>query len=180
MSTAFVLYTAHIFGYNAEQNGYLFALVGITAVIGQGVLFHKFVNRFGETRLTAFGCILMAFCFFAIPFITPEFTGLAGLIGVCVGLAFANSLASPSLTSLASKVTHEHRQGASLGILQSGGSLARAIGPTLAGPLLNNAANTLDSHTIYRTFFVASAIMFLAFVMALYAVKIIGRNATPA
>ena len=179
MTTAFVLYTAHIFGYNAEQNGYLFALVGITAVIGQGVLFHKFVNRFGETRLTAFGCILMAFCFFAIPFITPDFTGLAGLIGVCVGLAFANSLASPSLTSLASKVTHEHKQGASLGILQSGGSLARAIGPTLAGPLLNNAANTLDSHTIFRTFFVASAIMFLAFVMALYAVKIIGRNATP-
>jgi len=179
MTTAFVLYTAHIFGYNAEQNGYLFALVGITAVIGQGILFHKFVNRFGEARLAAFGCILMAFCFFAIPFITPEFTGLAGLIGVCVGLAFANSLASPSLTSLASKVTHEHKQGASLGILQSGGSLARAIGPTLAGPLLNNAANTLDSHTIYRTFFVASAIMFLAFVMALYAVRIIGRNAEP-
>ena len=179
MTTAFVLYTAHIFGYNAEQNGYLFALVGITAVIGQGVLFHKFVNRFGETRLTVFGCILMALCFFAIPFITPEFTGLAGLIGVCIGVAFANSLASPSLTSLASKVTHEHKQGASLGILQSGGSLARALGPTLAGPLLNNAANALDSHTIYRTFFVASAIMFLAFVIALYAVRIIGRNAAP-
>lgn len=179
MTTAFVLYTAYSFGYNAEQNGYLFALVGITAVVGQGILFHKFVTRFGETKLAAFGCILMAFCFFAIPFITPEFTGLAGLIGVCIGLAFANSLASPSLTSLASKVTHEHKQGAALGILQSGGSLARAIGPTLAGPLLNNAANSLDSHTIYRTFFVASAIMFLAFVIALYAVRVIGRNAAP-
>ena len=27
MTTAFVLYTAYTFGYNAEQNGYLFALV---------------------------------------------------------------------------------------------------------------------------------------------------------
>src|SRR5215213_2326190 len=109
MTTAFVLYTAHIFGYNAEQNGYLFALVGITAVIGQGVLFHKLVKKFGETRLAAFGCILMAASFFFIPFVTPLFTGLAGLIGVCVALAFANSLASPSLTSLASKITHEHQ-----------------------------------------------------------------------
>jgi MFS transporter, DHA1 family, tetracycline resistance protein len=180
MTTAFVLYTAFSFGYNAEQNGYLFALVGITAVIGQGVLFHKFVTKFGETRLAAFGCILMAASFFFIPFVTPSFTGLAGLIGVCIALAFANSLASPSLTSLASKITHEHKQGSALGILQSGGSLARAIGPTLAGPLLNNAANTLDSYTIHRTFFVAGGIMFLAFLMALYAVKLIGRHAASA
>jgi DHA1 family tetracycline resistance protein-like MFS transporter len=176
MTTAFVLYTAYTFGYNAEQNGYLFALVGITAVIGQGVLFHMLVKKFGETRLTAFGCILMAASFFCIPFVTPAFAGLAGLIGVCVALAFANSLASPSLTSLASKITHEHKQGSALGILQSGGSLARAIGPTIAGPLLNNAASTLDSHTIYRTFFTASGIMFLAFLMAIYAVRLIGRH----
>ena len=180
MTTAFVLYTAHVFGYNAEQNGYLFALVGITAVIGQGVLFHKLVKQFGETRLIVFGCILMAASFFCIPFVTPVFTGLAGLIGVCVALAFANSLASPSLTSLASKITHEHKQGSALGILQSGGSLARAIGPTLAGPLLNNAANTLDGHTISRTFFVAGGIMFLAFLMALYAVRVIGRHTATA
>jgi DHA1 family tetracycline resistance protein-like MFS transporter len=176
MTTAFVLYTAFSFGYNAEQNGYLFALVGITAVIGQGVLFHKLVKKFGETRLAAFGCILMAASFFCIPFVTPAFAGLAGLIGVCIALAFANSLASPSLTSLASKITHEHKQGAALGILQSGGSLARAIGPTLAGPLLNNASNTLDTFTIYRTFFAAAAIMFCAFLIALYSVKLIGRQ----
>ena len=176
MTTAFVLYTAHVFGYNAEQNGYLFALVGITAVIGQGVLFHKLVNRFGETRLAALGCILMAASFFCIPFVSPVFAGVSGLIGVCIALAFANSLASPSLTSLASKITHEHKQGSALGILQSGGSLARALGPTIAGPLLNNAANTLDSHTIYRTFFTASGIMFLAFLMALYAVRLMGKH----
>jgi MFS transporter, DHA1 family, tetracycline resistance protein len=177
MTTAFVLYTSYSFGYNAEQNGYLFALVGITAVFGQAVLFHRLAIRFGEARLAAFGCLAMVFCFALIPFVTPQFTGLAGLIGVCIGVAFANSLTSPSLTSLASKVTHDDKQGSALGILQSGGSLARAIGPTLAGPLLNNSANTLDSSTIMRTFFVAAAIMFFAFVIALYAVKLIGKKA---
>src|SRR5688500_2057214 len=51
MTYAFVLYTAFSFGYNAEQNGYLFAFVGLTAVFGQGVLFNGLVKRFGETRL---------------------------------------------------------------------------------------------------------------------------------
>ena len=39
MTYAFVLYTAFRFGYTAEQNGYLFAFVGLIAIVGQGVLF---------------------------------------------------------------------------------------------------------------------------------------------
>ena len=178
MTYAFVLYTAFHFNYNAEQNGYLFALVGLTAVLGQGVLFGSLVKQFGETRLAAFGCLLMTVSFFAIPFITPAWGGVAGLIGVCVMLAFANSLASPSLNTLASKVTHEHKQGSALGLMQSGASLARAIGPTIGGPLLTNASNSLDATTLYRTFFVAAAIMFVAFLIATYSVKLIGKQVT--
>ncbi len=178
MTYAFVLYTAFSFKYNAEQNGYLFALVGLTAVFGQGVLFGPLVKRFGETWLAAFGCLLMAVTFILIPFVSPAFAGLAGLLAVCIMLAFANSLASPSLASLASKITHEHRQGSALGILQSGASLARAIGPTIGGVLLNNSINQIDNSTLYRTFFAAAAIMFVAFLIAVYSVKLIGRQLT--
>jgi predicted MFS family arabinose efflux permease len=52
--------------------------------------------------------------------------------------------------------------------MQSAASLARAIGPTIGGVLLNNAFNKLDDFTLYRTFWAASAIMFLAFLMAIY------------
>ncbi len=114
MTYAFVLFTAFRFNYTAEQNGYLFAFIGLTAVFGQGVLFSPLVKRFGETWLVAFGCLMMAASFVLIPFITPTFAGVAGLLGVCIMLAFANSLASPSLTSLASKVTHDHKQGSVL------------------------------------------------------------------
>jgi predicted MFS family arabinose efflux permease len=72
------------------------------------------------------------------------------------------------LTSIASKVSHEHEQGKSLGILQSGASLARAIGPTIGGPLLSNSMNAIDNSTIARTFWTASAIMLVAFVFAVY------------
>jgi MFS family permease len=79
-----------------------------------------------------------------------------------------NAMASPSLTSLASKISAEHAQGKALGILQSGASLARAIGPTIGGVLLNNSLNKVDSGTVLRTFGAASAIMFVAFIAALY------------
>ncbi len=168
MTYAFVLYTGFRFGYNAEQNGYLFAFVGIVAVIGQGVLFARLAKRFGETRLASVGCLLMASSLFLIPLVGPMSGGLAGLLGICVLLAFGNALASPSLTSLASKVSHDDDQGSSLGIMQSGASLARAIGPMIGGVLLNNAIDQVDEQTLYRTFWTASAIMIVALVIAVY------------
>ena len=78
MTYAFVLYTAFRFGYNAEQNGYLFAMVGIVSVLGQGALFHPLVNKFGEAPLAAFGCLLMALSFVALPFLGPDYGGLSG------------------------------------------------------------------------------------------------------
>lgn len=176
MTYAFVLYTSFEFGYTAEQNGYLFAFVGLCAVFGQGVLFGRLADRFGETRLTVIGCAMMAAALALIPFVTPQMFGLTGLLGICALLAFGNSLASPSLTSVASKITHEHHQGSALGIMASGASLARAIGPSIGGLLLNNAANRMDDFTLARTFFTASAIMLLAMLIAIYAVRLMGRR----
>lgn len=176
MTYAFVLYTGFRFGYNAEQNGYLFAFVGIVSVIGQGVLFGRLVKAFGETRLTAFGCLMMAASLFLIPLTGPASGGLAALLGICVLLSFGNALASPSLSSLASKVSHEDDQGGSLGVMQSGASLARAIGPMLGGVLLNNAANQVDEQTLYRTFWTASIIMIVALFTAVYFMGTFGNK----
>lgn len=176
MTYAFVLYTSFSFGYNAEQNGYLFFFVGIIAVLGQGVLFGPLVKAFRETRLAVIGCVFMAASLFLIPLVGPASGGLAALLGVCVLLSFGNAMASPSLTGLASKVSHEDRQGSSLGVMQSGASLARAIGPIIGGVLLNNAANQMDEYTIYRTFWAASAIMVIALFVAIYFASTFSRE----
>src|SRR6185503_16250478 len=181
MTYAFVLFTAYRYGYNAEQNGYLFAFVGLVSIVGQGFLFHTLAVRFGESRLAAAGCFALVLALFAMPLVVPTpdtfwifplvgsiSGGLLILLGVCVLLSFGNAMASPALTSLASKVSHEHEQGKSLGILQSGASLARAIGPTIGGPLLSNSASAIDNSTLSRTFWTASAIMLVAFVFAVY------------
>ena len=171
MTYAFVLFTINRFGYNAEQNGYIFAFIGILAVIFQGGLFGRLAHRFGEDPLMIIGCLMMAASFFVIPYISPENGGLSGLLIVTAFLAIGNSMASPALTSLASKVATEGEQGRVLGVMQSGASLARAIGPALGGILLNNALNQVDSSTIMRTFWTAAAIMLIAVFISIYFAK---------
>ncbi len=173
MTTSFVQYTMYRFGYNAEQNGYLFAYVGVLAILIQGGIFARLVEKFGEIWLTAVGCLLLMGSFFAVPFVGPVSGGLTALL---VGIAFfsvGNSLASPALTSLASKEAHDEAQGKTLGILQSAASLARAIGPALSAFLLYSATapQNIDDHTLFRTFWTAAAIMLIAVFVALYFVK---------
>ena len=176
MTYAFVLYTSFRFGYNAEQNGYLFFLVGLVSVVGQGALFHLLVKRFGELVLAAVGCLIMCACFVVVPAVGPAYGGLSALIAVCIFLSLGNAMASPALTSLVSKISSEEKQGSSLGIMQSAASLARAIGPMIGGVLLNNAFSKIDNSTINRTFWTAAAIMLAAFVMAVYAVRMVRQS----
>ena len=168
MTYAFVLYTAYRFSYTTEENGYLFAYIGLIAIIGQGVLFNRLAEKFGESALIVAGCLLMVISLFVVPIVGPETGGLSALLVGTAVLAFGNALASPGLTSLASKTAGEHEQGTAMGILQSGASLARVIGPILGGLLLNNAFNTIDDQSLYRTFWTASAIMFVALLVAIY------------
>ncbi len=118
------------------------------------------------------GCLLLVGSLFVVPFVGP---GSGGLVGLLVGIGFfalGNALSSPALTSLASKNADEHEQGKALGIMQSAASLARAVGPIIGGFLLNNAVNQIDDFTIYRTFWTAAAIMFLALLVSIYFAKI--------
>ncbi|MDH3494408.1 MAG: MFS transporter, partial [Acidobacteriota bacterium] len=110
--------------------------------------------------------------------IGPDFGGLAGLL---VGIAFfalGNSLSSPALSSLASKVASEREQGKAMGVMQSAASLARAIGPALAGVLLNNAFGDIDDFTIFRTFWTAAALMVVTFGVALYFAQVKMKSLT--
>jgi MFS transporter, DHA1 family, tetracycline resistance protein len=176
MTYAFVLFTSFRFGYDAEQNGYLFAYVGVIAIIGQGLLFNRMVIKFGEARMIVTGCLLMIASFFAMPYLGPQYGGLAGLLAVCTTMSIGNALASPALTSLVSKISGDHEQGSALGILQSGASLARAIGPMIGGVLLNNALNTIDDRTVTRTFWAAAAIMFVAFLASVYVMRTVREH----
>ncbi|HEX8736643.1 MAG TPA: MFS transporter, partial [Pyrinomonadaceae bacterium] len=149
-------------------NGYIFAFIGSLAVIFQGGFFNLLVRRFGENRLTIVGCLMMSAAFFTIPYIAPDSGGLIGLLSVVALMAIGNAIAAPAVSSVASKISSEKEQGKALGVMQSGASLARAIGPAVGGVLLNNASNHVDNATIQRTFWTAAAIMIIAVLIAVY------------
>ena len=181
MTTSFSLYTMFRFGYDAQHNGYLFAYVGIIAVIIQGGLIGRLVKRFGELPLVIAGALFFAASLFAVPFVGPATGGLLALLIGGGVFSMGNSLATPALTSLASKSVGPAEQGSVLGVTQSVASLARVVGPTLAAILIHSAIpylgadrdlHFMSDHSLFVTFWTGSAIMFAAFLAAVYFTRV--------
>ena len=177
MTTAFSLYTMFRFGYDAQHTGYLFAYVGLIAVIIQGGLIGRLVKRFGELPLVIVGALCFAISLFAVPFVGPAAGGLAALLVGGGVFSMGNSLATPALTSLASKSAGPAQQGVVLGVTQSTASLARAVGPSLAAILISSSIahlgadglpHYMSDQSLFITFWTAAAIMFVAFLLAFY------------
>ena len=168
MTTSFTLFTMFKFGYDAFQNGVIFLVIGVLAIILQGGLFGILVRKFGEAKLVLVGTVMLVLGFALIPFVGPASGGVAALMGCVVLFAIGNSIASPALTSLGSKNAPDHSQGKALGMMQSGASLARAIAPVAAGFLMHTATGNLTDTAVARTYFSAAALMLLTVFASIY------------
>lgn len=177
MTSSFSFYTMFRFGFDATHTGYLFAYVGIIAVIIQGGLIGKLVKRFGELPLVIVGALCFAISLFAVPFVGPAAGGLAGLLIGGGVFSMGNSLATPALNSLASKSVGPGEQGVVLGVTQSTASLARAVGPSLTALLISSPIaylgadglrHHMSDHSLFVTFWTGAAIMLLASALAVY------------
>ena len=114
-----------------DKIGYLFAYAGVIGALVQGGAIGRLVRRFGERCLIAFSMALFAVSLAVLPFVDTWGALLLALAGLSIG----SSLTRPPLFGLISMLTPQHEQGATLGIAQSAGSLARIIGPIFAGTL---------------------------------------------
>jgi len=185
MTTSFSLYTMFRFGYDAQHTGYLFAYVGLIAVIIQGGLIGRLVKRFGEIPLVIFGALCFAISLFAVPFVGPAAGGLGALLIGGGVFSMGNSLATPALTSLASKSVGAAQQGVILGVTQSTASLARAVGPSLTAILISSSIahlgadgvlHYMSDQSLFVTFWTGSAIMLAATLLAAYLILRIGQS----
>jgi DHA1 family tetracycline resistance protein-like MFS transporter len=134
MEVTFAIYLGAKFGYNAEQAGILLAVMGIVMVLVQGMLIGKLVKCFGETRLVLMGTAL---CSVALAIFAAT-NSLGVIIAALIFLAFGHGSVHPSLSSLASKGASPHSRGATMGVFHSASSLARIIGPPVAGFLYDH------------------------------------------
>ncbi len=166
--TAFALFVQARHGYGAPQAGLLLGLTGLVMAGVQGGLIGPLTRRFGEAWLAAAGALALA-------------VGLVGLATLPVAallpaaLAFLGlgmGLTHPSLQSLASRGAAPGRQGETMGVYQSAGSLARIAGPPVGGFLY-------DVLGIQVPFLAAAALSLLAcFVIVAWSARDFVREAT--
>ena len=129
MEAILALFTQRYFGWGPHQIGYLFAYVGVVAALMQAGIVGALVRRFGERALVRAGLALMGAAFAGAGVVPP-----LALFLLAMGLiAVASGILTPSLSGLISLATPADEQGGVLGVYQSLGSLARAVGPFLAG-----------------------------------------------
>lgn len=129
MQGTFALWTQKRFNFGPEQNGYIFAFVGVMAVVAQLKLLPFLVKRYKERALLTYSIFLYGLGFILIPFTPNPWY----LLGTQTLLVLGNSLANPSIQALASERVPKEEYGETLGFLQSAGSLGRIVGPVLGG-----------------------------------------------
>ncbi|HWS90689.1 MAG TPA: MFS transporter [Pyrinomonadaceae bacterium] len=176
MTASFGLFTLYRFGFDAHDTGWIFAFVGVVGAAIQGGLIGRLVKLFGEPLLVIAGALMFAASLVLIPFTGPQ-TGTPALLALGALFALGNGLATPSLTSLASKSAGAGEQGGVLGVTQSVASLARVVGPLLSAALIYSAVATvghdgrthnMSDRSVALTFWAAAAVMFVAFLLAAY------------
>jgi DHA1 family tetracycline resistance protein-like MFS transporter len=131
MEATFAMWSERQFGWGPEQNGYLFAFVGILIAAVQGGLIGPLVRRFGEERLILQGTVALALGLVIIPLSES----LAPLVAAMVIAAYGFSVTTPSLNSLISLRVGATEQGGVLGVARAATTLSRVVGPVCAGVL---------------------------------------------
>jgi MFS transporter, DHA1 family, tetracycline resistance protein len=132
LESIFAIWAMHQFGFGPRTVGLMLFGLAIVAVVMQGGLVRVLVLRLGEVRLATLG-------------VATYVTGLvivsevgASLGGAIVGLALCGLGAgafNPTASALASKQSRANDRGSVMGTYQASTSLARVIGPFIAGPI---------------------------------------------
>jgi len=129
--------------------GTLFMFSGIVGAFIQGGPVGRLVRAFGERKLIALSLMVTGLSLALVPTVHGDihiagelswrnlFSTTGGpwwaLLGVLVLLAMGSGLTRPPLFGLLSLLTPAQEQGATIGIAQGAGSLARIAGPMFAG-----------------------------------------------
>ena len=133
---------------SATTVGYLFFYCGVIGAIVQGGAIGRLVKKMGEPKLIALSLVLTAASFVMIPYLKGtsalswkvlfQHDGLpwVWLLLVLALLSVGTNLTRPPLFGMLSNLTPAHEQGATIGVAQGAGSLARILGPVFATALL--------------------------------------------
>jgi MFS family permease len=122
-------------GYDQQHIGYLITFCGLITAVVQGVI-GRLVKTFGERKLIGISLVIAGVGLAMLPFMKS----LSGILAGLAVLAVGSGINRPPTLGLISILTPPSEQGATLGVAQSAGSLARILAPIFAASVFDLAA----------------------------------------
>ena len=148
MQGTYALFVQAKFAWGPTQVGYIFALIGVIAIVTQVKVLSLVTAKLGEYQTLIVSVLILALGFGII-----SLTGYLPLFLVGNALIpLGNSLANPTLSAIATESIPKEEYGETLGLLQSSGSLGRIFGPVMAAEIFqryNHNAPMLVSSIIF-------------------------------
>ncbi|WP_282009250.1 MFS transporter [Brevundimonas aveniformis] len=136
MESTFALWAEDAWSWHAREVGLNFMAVGVVSVISQAFLTGRLARRFGEANVLAFGACLFGVSLVAQVVAARLMTGHDWIVPVITAFtAFGMSLTMPNVSALISRSVDPDRQGQMLGLNMASGSIARILGPIVAGAI---------------------------------------------
>ena len=129
MNAVLALYLQKRFGITEKSFGLIYAFVGAISLVMRSLLLGPAVRRFGETGVMRVGLLSLA-AGYALQALAPTMiTFGAAIMLIPIGTA----LLFPASSSLVSRFAQRHELGATMGVQQAYGGVARLVGPIWAG-----------------------------------------------
>ncbi len=129
MNAVLALFLQARFGVTEKTFGYFYAYIGTVSLVMRSLILGPTVRRLGEIRVLRLGLVALALGFALQPLATniPAFVVIMLLIPIGTALLF------PATTSLVTRFGSRADLGATMGVQQAFGGVARLLGPIWAG-----------------------------------------------
>ncbi len=129
MNAVLALFLQKRFGITEKSFGLFYVFVGAISLVMRSILLGPAVRRFGEKSVMRIGLVSLA-AGYALQSLAPTIlTFGAAIMLIPVGTA----LLFPASSSLVSRFAQRHELGATMGVQQAYGGVARLVGPIWAG-----------------------------------------------
>ncbi len=120
-----------LFHFDEEHISYLFAYCGLTGALIQGAAVRPLVKYFGDENLVWISLFIAAVALISLPFSRQ----LGLMLGSLALFSGGSGLNRPPTMGLVSRHSPADEQGATMGVVQNAGTLARIVGPVIATSL---------------------------------------------
>lgn len=137
------IYAKTQFNFSQHQAEWMFAYMGVIAIIVQGFLI-RVVSKFIKDRALVLIALPIAAAGFGLLGVPDVWWGMLGCLGLA---ALGMGLAGPTINGLLSRAAGPKAQGVSMGASQSIASLALVVGPMVAGPLFDHVGKAWPFYT---------------------------------